>query len=66
MEPQSVGLLAGQIWEFLREKNELTEIALKVALKKSHSEIYTALGWLLREDKIVLRREGNELIVSLR
>jgi len=52
---EKIGFAAGEIWNILREKDELSVSKLKSELKKkSFSDLETsmALGWLLRENKI--------------
>jgi len=47
-----IGNLAGNIWEYLDEFGSISTFKLKMAMATSNSNIYLALGWLLRENKI--------------
>jgi hypothetical protein len=50
----NIGQIAGDIWKYLEEFNETTSFQLKVALAVNNSKLFLALGWLLREEKIVI------------
>jgi hypothetical protein len=55
-----VGLIAGDIWYFLSESGESSPIKIKVALGISNTMLYLALGWLSREDKVVIEQNDEE------
>ena len=46
------GSKAGTVWSALKSKGPLNIAQLKRATRLSDSEIYGALGWLSRENKI--------------
>jgi len=50
----NIGQIAGDAWKYLEEFGEVTSFQLKVALSVSNSKLFLALGWLLREEKIVI------------
>lgn len=61
------GANAGKIWEALNEKGQLSGKELKkVAKIKTDKELYLALGWLLREDKIQTEEAEKEVLISLK
>lgn len=62
---QEIGLMAGKIWQTLETKGEMSVAALKKALGTRELTADWALGWLARENKIVLRKERNTVKVSL-
>ncbi|MCF0198477.1 MAG: winged helix-turn-helix domain-containing protein [Bacteroidaceae bacterium] len=63
---QNVGALAGQIWTALNENGAMNNKDLKKAAKlKNDKELFLALGWLLREDKVTVTEEGKDLIIAL-
>ena len=63
---EEIGLMAGKIWQALDAKGEMSVAALKKAIGTREPGADWAIGWLAREDKIVLRRERNMVKVALR
>ena len=63
---QEIGIMAGKIWHTLETKGEMSVTALKKALGARDGIADWAIGWLAREDKIVLRKERNTIKVALR
>ena len=61
-----IGILAGKIWQTLESKGEMSVAALKKALGTREPAADWAIGWLAREEKIVLRRERNTVKIALR
>ena len=62
-----VGMYAGDVWTALNQNGELEVKELKKAAKlKTEKDLYMALGWLLREDKLVITEEDKTLKVSLK
>jgi hypothetical protein len=60
-----IGINAGIVWETL-SKTGITEIkALKKATKLTDKDLYAAIGWLAREDKVVLEENGADVNVGL-
>lgn len=52
MEKAKIGTNAGDIWQLLNEKGNVKISDLKKLTKKDVKDIYLALGWLARENKI--------------
>ncbi|MBN1860366.1 MAG: winged helix-turn-helix domain-containing protein [Candidatus Thermoplasmatota archaeon] len=48
---------AGMVWKLLHERGPLTEAELLSLTNLSESQLYAAIGWLARENKI--RKENN-------
>jgi hypothetical protein len=63
MMTTKIGENAGLIWNALQE-GALTFKALKKATKLKNDELYLALGWLARENKLAFA-EGEDLTISL-
>lgn len=59
-----IGTNAGLAWNALLVGN-LDIKALKKATKLNDKDVYAALGWLAREDKIYFVETESELIVGL-
>jgi hypothetical protein len=63
---ERIGITAGEIWKYLFENGESTTIKLKANLGLSNTMLYLALGWLSREDKVVISRLEHSYIISLK
>lgn len=65
---QSIGLSAGQIYNYLAEsKNQqatFTKLKKDLDLKGNFAEL--GLGWLAREEKVELAKSGNSIKVKLK
>ena len=60
------GINAGIIWESLNQNGPMTVNDLAKATSLLPEEIHGALGWLGRENKIAVEREGTVRVYSLR
>ncbi|MFH1106533.1 MAG: winged helix-turn-helix domain-containing protein [Candidatus Micrarchaeota archaeon] len=49
------GVKAGILWQCLHEHGPLSIVQIKRKTKLSDTEVYAALGWLAREDKIAIQ-----------
>ena len=65
MKREEIGMNAGLVWKALNVKGPMTVIVLKNATKLKDKQIFAALGWLSREDKISTSEVENDLEVSL-
>lgn len=61
-----IGDNAGKVWKALNEKGPQNLSATKKAAKLDDRQLYLALGWLAREDKIAFRQEKTQILVSLK
>ena len=62
-----IGTLAGAIWNALNENGALnTKDQKKAAKVKTDKELYMALGWLLREDKVTITEADKVVTVALK
>ncbi|MFH1238541.1 MAG: winged helix-turn-helix domain-containing protein [bacterium] len=62
----TIGEAAGRIWQYLSEHGETPGLKLKTNLKLSNSLVYMGVGWLAREDKVVVKDAKKDYKVSLR
>ena len=62
---EKIGLDAGNIWKVLDAQGVKSVKELKKATKLVDKEIYAAIGWLAREEKLIFRQEENDLFISL-
>ena len=68
MNVEIIGANDGLVWNALNEADAMGIKQLKKATKLKDKEVYAALGWLAREDKININvdpEDEKELIVSL-
>ncbi len=61
---EKIGLNAGLVWNSLNEGAKELK-ALKKATKLSEKDLYAALGWLAREEKINFTETAADILVSL-
>lgn len=60
------GEKAGLVWEVLNQKGPSTIGDIMKATTLRREEVYAALGWLGRENKIIVETKGRAKIFSLR
>lgn len=64
---EKIGTVAGAIWTVLNENGAMNTKDLKKAAKvKTDKDLYLAMGWLLREDKLNVTEEGKDITVVLK
>lgn len=54
MNTETIGLWAGLVWNALNEADALGLKQLKKITKLKEKELYAAIGWLARENKITI------------
>lgn len=60
-----IGYVAGNIWQQLERKGEMTPRKLSTATKENSDVVYLALGWLARENKIEFHPTKSTFRVKL-
>lgn len=64
---EKIGTVAGAVWTALNENGAMNVKDLKkVAKIKTDKELFLAMGWLLREDKLNVTEEGKDITVELK
>lgn len=63
---ETIGTVAGAIWHALEANGEMTLAKLKKEVKAESPLFDWAIGWLAREDKIVLTREKRSFSACLK
>jgi hypothetical protein len=61
---EKIGTNAGFVWEALSNGNLELKVLKKVT-KLTEKDLYAALGWLSREEKIFFIENENEVLVGL-
>jgi hypothetical protein len=59
------GMNAGIVWKALNKNGPSNIGDLVKATSMSREEVYGALGWLGRENKITVERRGRAMVFSL-
>ena len=59
MEKKRIGSNAGKVWRILNEKGEQSMLGL------TFEDVAIAIGWLARENKILLRKKEGMLYASI-
>ena len=63
---EKIGISAGLVWSALSESKGKANIKdVKKATKLTEKDLYAALGWLAREDKVSFEETDKEIIISL-
>lgn len=62
---EEIGTTAGAIWQALNTKGELSLPSLKQQVEAKSPVFEWAIGWLAREDKLVIRRFQKSYRVRL-
>ncbi|WP_278434933.1 winged helix-turn-helix domain-containing protein [Muribaculum intestinale] len=67
MNIDTIGYTAGLVWNALNEVEAIGLVQLRKVTKLKDKELMLALGWLAREDKLVISEDenGKNIIVSL-
>lgn len=60
MNTEIIGSWAGLVWSALNEADALGLKQLKKITKLKEKELYAAIGWLARENKIVINSDPND------
>lgn len=62
---EKIGNDAGLVWKVLDAQGVKSVKELKKATKLIDKEIYAAIGWLAREEKLVFQEDDGDLFISL-
>jgi len=62
---EKIGIDAGNVWKILDDQGTKSVKELKKAAKLTDKEIYAAIGWLAREEKLAFRQEEDDWFISL-
>jgi hypothetical protein len=61
-----IGETAGLVWRTLNEQGRMSVTKLVRAVGQPRDAVLQALGWLAREDKLVIEDQGRNRFVALR
>lgn len=60
-----IGTNAGLVWKVLSEGGKMNVKQLKKATKLIDKDLYAALGWLAKENKLAFEELDGDVFVSL-
>ena len=60
-----IGIVAGEIWPYLDDKESATEDELIKRLKRPREFVLMSLGWLAREGHVTLRALEGGYVATL-
>ena len=63
---EKIGTDAGHVWGLLNESGTKSVKELKKLAKLTDKEIYAAIGWLAREEKLLFNEVEGELQLVLK
>ncbi len=63
---EKIGQTAGEVWQLLNRNGETTVAKLRTGTKSDAFTVNAAIGWLAREDKVVISKSGNSVKVALK
>jgi len=61
-----IGSTAGKVWSFLDVAGSADLIQIKSELGISNALLHLALGWLLRENKVLITNSGHVVTAALK
>ena len=66
MTIESIGTTAGVVWTALSTSGKLSIKELKKVTKiRTDKDLFSALGWLAKEEKLVFDEKGDDLFIWL-
>jgi hypothetical protein len=63
---EQIGDTAGVVWHYLNDNGPSSITELTKEIDAPRDVVMQALGWLAREDKLVIEEARNKKLVSLR
>ena len=61
-----IGQAAGIVWKLLSENGPMNLAKLVKEVDEPRDTVMQAIGWLAREDKLVIEDNGRKRIIALR
>lgn len=61
-----IGIVAGEIWHFLDQKQEVSLEDLIKGIDRPRDNVLMSLGWLAREGHVILVQVNKDYRISLR
>ena len=62
----AIGETAGKVWKFLKQHDEANLNQIKKNVKADPNLILQAIGWLAREDKLIVEKGARFITYNLK
>ncbi len=62
---EKIGIDAGKVWTKLEEKGRMNVKDLRKLIKLTERDTFAALGWLAKEGKLIIEKDGRDFYVQL-
>ena len=62
---EKIGIDAGKEWTKLEEEGRMNVRSLRNAIKLTERDTFAAIGWLAKEGKLTLEKDGRDFYVEL-
>ena len=62
---EKIGIDAGKVWTKLDDKGRMNVRDLRNAIKLTERDTFLALGWLAKEGKVTIEKDGRDFYVKL-
>lgn len=62
---EEIGLAAGKVWHCLNQLGEASPSKLEAETGLNSKEVQRAIGWLAREGKLIIERDGRTEVFRL-
>jgi len=63
---KSIGLVAGQLWQYLEKQGPSTVTKIVKESDLDVKQVQRAIGWLAKEDKVVISLKGRIETIALK
>lgn len=63
---EAIGDVAGKIWHYLNENGTSSVTKITTDLDTNKNDVQRAIGWLLKEDKLLLEMKGRTETLTLK
>ena len=63
---ETIGKVAGKLWAYLDENESASPSRIAKEINISKNELQRAIGWLAREEKLIIEVDGRVEILSLK
>lgn len=62
----AIGDVAGKIWHYLNDNGVSSVSKITTDLELNKNDVQRAIGWLLKEDKLVIEMKGRSETLALK
>jgi uncharacterized membrane protein len=62
---ENIGINAGKVWAKLDKTGRMNAKDLRKAISLTERDTFAALGWLAKEGKLIIEKDGRDFFVEL-